>query len=44
MNKILKNILGVFHWLALFSFSFYGFVISKNSFDKIYIDNNYLAH
>lgn len=37
MNKILKNILGVFHWLALFSFSFYGFVISKNDFDKIYI-------
>ena len=37
MNKILKNIFGVFHWLALFSFSFYGFVISKNGFDKIYI-------
>ena len=35
MNKILKNILGVFHWLHSFSFSFYGFVISKNSFDKM---------
>ena len=37
MNKILKNIFGVFHWLALFSFSLYGFVISKNGFDKMYI-------
>lgn len=37
MNNKLKQFLGFLHWLALFTFSFYGLVINKSSFDKVYL-------
>ena len=37
MNNKLKQFLGALHWLALFSFSFYGLLLNKNRFDKVYL-------
>lgn len=37
MNNKLKPFLGALHWLALFSFSFYGLLLNKNRFDKVYL-------
>ena len=37
MNDNLQQFLGALHWLALFAFSFYGLLLNKNRFDKVYL-------